>query len=149
MRFSLPKPFPTILLLTLLLLPGRLTAQELQSVQAPAATTEQPPAVPELADLIPLATALSDRLAALEKFIADGEGFSRVEQQLGEISATADEYAGQFVALKDSNDPRAGRLPALKAAIKNASDTLTGVSKSVTAKVRTLGNLRKAWLAEQ
>ena len=149
MRFSLQTLFQTILLLTLFLFPGRLTAQEPQGAQSPAAATEQPPAVPELADLIPLATALSGRLASLEKTVAGGVDLSRLEQQLGELSALVDEYARQFLALKASTDPRAGRLPQLKAEIESASDTLAGVSKSVTAKVRTFGNLRKEWLAEQ
>src|SRR6266850_8238217 len=87
MKCALPNLFRVGLLLALLLSPERLTAQESQSAQSPAAATEQPPAVPELADLIPLVIALSGRLASLEKTIADGEGLSRVEQQLGEISA--------------------------------------------------------------
>jgi potassium-dependent mechanosensitive channel len=149
MRFSLQQLFQVVLLLTLLLAPGRLPAQEPQGAQSPAAATEQPPVVPELADLIPLATALSDRLASLEKAIADGEGLSRVEQQLGEVSTLVDEDARQLLALKASTDPRVGRLPQLKAEIDSAGETLTGVNKSVTAKVRTFGNLRKVWVAEQ
>jgi potassium efflux system protein len=149
MQCSLQNLFRAGLLLVLLLSPGSLTAQEPQGAQSPAAAAEQPSAVPDLADLIPLATALSDHLATLEKFIADGEGLSRVEQQLGELSALVDEDARQFLALKASTDPRVGRLPQLKAEIDSASNTLTEVSKAVTARVRTFGNLRKVWLAEQ
>jgi potassium efflux system protein len=149
MQCSLQNLFRAGLLLALLLSPERLSAQEPQGAQSPASATDQPPAVPELADLIPLATALAGRLASLEKTIADGGDLSRVEQQLGEISALVDEYARQLLALKDSFDPRAGRLPQLKAEIESAGDTLTVVSKSVTAKMRTFGNLRKEWLAEQ
>ena len=108
MQCSLQNLFRAGLLLALLLSPERLTAQEPQGAQSPAAATEQPPAVPELADLIPLATALSGRLASLEKTIADGGDLSRVEQQLGEISALVDEYARQFLALKDSIRPAGG-----------------------------------------
>ena len=86
MRFSLQNLFRAILLLTLSLAPGRLTAQESPGTQPPAAATEQPPAVPELADLIPLATALSGRLASLKKFITGGVDLSRVEQQLGDLT---------------------------------------------------------------
>ena len=149
MRLSLQKLFQTTLLLTLLLFPGKLIAQESQGTQPPAAAVAQPPAVPELADLTPLATALSDRLASLEKAIVDKRNLSGVEQQLGEISAVVGEYDKQFLVLKASSDPRAGQLPQLKAEIKSAGDTLTGVSESVTAKVRSFGTLRKAWLAEQ
>jgi hypothetical protein len=149
MRYSLSNLFRAGLLLAFLFSPERLIAQEPQGTQSPAAVTEQPPAVPELADLIPLTAALSGRLSSLERTIAGGVDLSRIEQQLGEISALVDEEAKQFLALQASFDPRAGRLPQLKAEIESVGDTLTEVSKSVTAKVRTFANLRKVWLAEQ
>jgi prefoldin subunit 5 len=149
MKSSLQSLFHAVLLLALFLAPGRLTAQEPQGAQSPAATPEQPPAVPDLVDLIPLATALTGRLTNLEKTIADKGDRSRVEQQLGEISALVDEYARQLPALQASIGQRAGQLPALKAEIDSAGDTLTGISKSVTEQVRTFGNLRKEWLTEQ
>jgi len=110
MKYSLQYLFRAGLLLALLLAPERLTAQESQGTQPPAAATEQPLAVPELADLIPLATALPSRLANLEKTIAGKGNHSRIEQQFGEISLRLDGYAKQVLALKDSSDPRAGRL---------------------------------------
>jgi hypothetical protein len=141
--FQFQSLFQAIVLLTLVLAPGRLVAQ------SPAAATAQPPLVPELADLIPLATAMSGRLASLERASADGVDLSRIEKQLAEINALVDEYAGQFLALQIATGPRAGRLPQLKAEIKRAGDSLAGVSQFVTAKVRSFGNLRKEWLAEQ
>ena len=143
MQISFQNLFQAIVLLTLLLAPGRLVAQ------SPAAATAPPPTVPELAEFIPLATAVSGRLASLERAMADGVDLSRLEQQLAEISARVDEYAEQFLALQTATGPQAGRLPQLKAEIKRAGDALAGVSKFVKEKVRTLGNLRKAWLAEQ
>jgi hypothetical protein len=143
MKISFQSLFQALVLLTLLLAPGRLVAQ------SPAAATAPPPGVPELAELIPLATAVSGRLASLERAMADGVALSRVEQQLRDISARVDEYAEQFLALQTATDPQAGRLPQLKAAIDRAGDSLAGVSTFVQEKVRLLGNLRKAWLAEQ
>jgi DNA repair exonuclease SbcCD ATPase subunit len=149
MQCSLQNLFRASVFLALLLSPERLTAQEPQGVQSPAAATEQPPAVPDLADLIPLATALSDRLANLQKAIADQGELSRLEQQLGELGARVHEDVQQFLALKTSMGPRAGQLAELKAEIESAGDTLTEVSKAVTVKVRTFGNVRKVWLADQ
>jgi hypothetical protein len=142
MNIAFQSLFQAMLLLTLFLAPGRLAAQSL-------AATAPPPAVPELAELIPLATAVSGRLASLERAMADGVARSRVEQQLRDISARVDQYAEQFLALRTATGPRAGRLPQLKAEIKRAGDALAGVSEFMTEKVRTLGNLRKVWLAEQ
>jgi small-conductance mechanosensitive channel len=149
MKYSLLNLFRASFLLARLLAPETLTAQEPQHAQPPAVITAEPSTVPELADLIPLTTILSGRLASLEKLIAAQGDRSRVEQQLKDISATVDGYIGQFSELKASTDPRAGRLPQLKAEIESADDALTRVSHTVTAKVRTLGNLRKVWLAEQ
>lgn len=143
MNIAFHSLFQAIVLLILLLAPGRLVAQ------SPAAATAPPHTVPELAELIPLAAAVSGRLASFERASADEVDLSRVEKQLAAISARVEEYAGQFLALQTATGPRAGRLPQLKAEIKRAGDALAGVSKFVTEKVRTLGNLRKEWLAEQ
>ena len=61
MNISFQSLFQALVLLTLLLAPGRLVAQ------SPAAAPAPPPRVPELAELIPLATAVSGRLARLER----------------------------------------------------------------------------------
>jgi hypothetical protein len=149
MNSSFQSLFQAMLLLTLVLVPGRLAAQGLQGAPSPAAATAQLPGVPALDEIIPLATAVSGRLASLERTMADGVVLSRVEQQLRDISARVDAYAGQFLALQTATGLREGRLPQLKAEIKSAGDALVGVSKFVMEKVRTLGNLRKEWLAEQ
>ena len=111
-----------LVLLTLVLAPGRLVAQ------SPAAAPAPPPRVPELAEIIPLATAVSDRLASLERAMADGVALARVEQQLQDISARVDAYAEQFLAWQTATGPRGGRLPQLKAEIKSAGDALAEVS---------------------
>jgi hypothetical protein len=149
MNSSFQSLFQAILLFTLVLVPGRLAAQGLPGVQSPAAATAQPPGVPALDEIIPLATAVSGRLASLERAMGDRVALARVEQQLRDISARVDEYAGQFLALQTATGLREGRLPQLKAVIKSTGDALAGVSTFVTDKVRTLGNLRKEWLAEQ
>ena len=143
MNISFQSLFQAVLLLALLLAPGRLVAQ------SPAVATTPLPKIPELAELIPLATAVSGRLASLERASADGVDLSRVEKQLADISVRVDEYAGQLLALQTTTDSRAGRLLQLKTEIKRVDDALAGVSQLVTEKVRTFGNLRKAWLAEQ
>src|SRR5262249_52128911 len=149
MKCSLQHLFRAGLFFALLLSPARLTAQEPQGAQSTAVATAQPVAVPELADIIPQATTLSGRLTSLEKTIAGGVDRSRVEQQLGQVSAVVDEYTRQVLALQASTGPGAGRLSQLRAEIQSAGDTLTEVSRSVTAKLRTFGKLRKEWVAEQ
>src|SRR5262245_22452067 len=98
MRPALQTLSQTVLLLTLVLLPGRLLAQAPQSAPSPTAAPAQPPAAPELADLLPLAGALSERLVSLEKTIAGGVALAWVEQQLADISALVEADAGQLRA---------------------------------------------------
>jgi small-conductance mechanosensitive channel len=143
MHGSFQNLFQAMVLLTLVLAPGRLVAQ------SPAAAPAPPPRVPELAEIIPLATAVSGRLASLERASADGAELSRVEKQLAAISTRVDQYARQFLALQTATDSRAGRLLQLKTEMKRAGDSLAEISTFVTDKVRTLGNLRNEWLAEQ
>ncbi|MBI3796905.1 MAG: hypothetical protein HY268_08050 [Deltaproteobacteria bacterium] len=150
MRCSLQTLCRVGLLLALLLSPEKLAAQDPQGAQFSAAATAQPPAVPELADLVPRVTALSNRLASLEAMIADGVDLGRVKKQLEEISAIIDEHdASQFRALQTSTHEWAGRLPQLRADIKSVDGALAEVSTSVTVQVRILGQLRKEWLAER
>jgi hypothetical protein len=98
------------LLLALLLSTRELTAQEPKDGQPTAATTEQLPAAPDLADLIPLATSLSGRLASLKDAIAHGVDLPQMEKQLAEINHLVDEYTLQLPALKASIGQQAGRF---------------------------------------
>jgi potassium-dependent mechanosensitive channel len=129
--------------LLLWLSPGAVTA----AAPAPSAATGQLPAAPELADLIPRATALAARRASLERTIAADADLSRLEQQLREIGARTDDRARELSTLKASADQPVNRLPHLRTAIESIGDTLTEVGAAVTARVRTLGNLRTDWLA--
>src|SRR4030095_13495350 len=107
MNSSFQSLFQAMLLLTLVLVPGRLAAQGLQGAPSPAAATAQPPRGPALDEIIPPATAVSDRVASLERAMADGVALSRVEQQLQDISARVDAYAARFLALQTATGPRA------------------------------------------
>ena len=147
MRTSLRGLLRAGALLALLLSSRGLAEQGLQGSPPPAAS-EPVAAVPELADLIPLATDLSARLANLEKATGDQADLSRMQRQLQELSTRVDEDTEQLLQLKTS-DQRAGRLPVLKMEIESASEALTEVGNAVTAKVRTFGNQRKEWIAEQ
>ena len=87
MRTSLRGLLRAGALLALLLSSRGLAEQGVQGSPPPAAS-EQVAAVPELADLIPLATALSGRLASLEKAMAD-KGSSLGLSNSSRKSATA------------------------------------------------------------
>jgi potassium efflux system protein len=149
MRCSLAKLSRTALLLVLSLLPGRVSAQAPPAEPSPTAATGQRRPLPELADLVPLATAVAERLAALRTAIHDTEDLSRVRRELARIEVSTDEDARQLLAMKASSDHRTGRPGGLQRELAAASDALRGIGRAVTAEVRTFGRLRSQWLAEQ
>lgn len=149
MNCSLPSLFRIGLLFALVLSTRELTAQESKDVQPTAVTTEQLLAVPDLADLIPLATSLSGRLTSLNHAIARRVDHSQIEKQLVEISSLVDEYTPQLPALKASIGQQAGRLLALTAKINSTGGRLAEINKALTKEVRVFGTLRKEWLTEQ
>jgi small-conductance mechanosensitive channel len=141
--------YPAAVALSLFFLSPPLLAEDSQAGQSPTASTEPPPGAPELADLIPLSTALSDRLATLKRAVADQGDLSGLDSQLKDIATRVDQEAQELETLKESTDSRAGRLPQLAARIGRSVESLDAIAKTVTAQVRTFGNQQKEWLAEQ
>ncbi|MEE9530822.1 MAG: hypothetical protein V3W52_07515, partial [Syntrophobacteria bacterium] len=118
MRLLSLKIFWVVLLLTLFLMPkGILAHEESQDTQPSGVKQEKPLAVPDLADLIPLATELSSSLAVLKKKLAVGLDVSAVEKSFSEIVANLEDHSSELQRLKVSEDYRYGELIELKTAI--------------------------------
>ncbi len=128
---------------------GQLAAQEPKASQPSVAEKEKPPATPDLADLIPLATELSGRLAVLENKIAAGLDISELEKSFSKIAANLDDHSGQLESLKTSEDYRYPQLVQLKSAVEAEAASLVKTSKWLTEEIRRLGVARQKWLVEQ
>ena len=96
-----------LLLIPLLVSPdGSMATQEPNGSQPAAAEKEEPLALPELVDLLPLATELSGRLAVLEEEIRVGPDLTAVEKDLSRIVANLENHSAQLEGLKASGDYR-------------------------------------------
>jgi potassium efflux system protein len=134
----------------LLLLPYGVVAQtQSQDTQPPAAEEEASSEAPDLADLIPLATELSGRLAVLEKNMVVASDVSPDQEALSEIVTNLDGHSARLKEMRASGDYRYGQLLELKAAIQSEGDSLKRMSQPLTEAIRGLGAARKEWLEER
>ena len=88
------------------------TAQRTSPTQEETSQEEE---VPGIADLIPLATELSNRLVTLENTIEDTLDLAPVEQRLTEIESTLAQYTREFKGKSASQEYGADQLNELKA----------------------------------
>jgi hypothetical protein len=153
MRFHALRVFTAflfLLLTPLFVLPVGLKAAEEPNGSPPAAAEKEEPLVlPELVDLIPLATELSGRLAALEEEITAGVDLSAVEKEISGIEANLEDHSVQLQRFKASGDYRYGHLVHLGVALERETASLEEASRPVTEEIRQLGSWRKEWLAEK
>jgi hypothetical protein len=133
----------TALLLTLLPLPQDVLVAQAPKNKSPAVEERDArPLRPELADLIPMATALASRLAILRITVGDQPDLTKIDARVTEIGAALDASARQLQRLRASTGYKYNELIALKTAIHNDADTLVEVTESLTKAIRKLGALR-------
>ncbi|MFV9645579.1 MAG: mechanosensitive ion channel domain-containing protein [Desulfobacterales bacterium] len=146
----LKKILGIVLPMAVLLISSHGLAHELpQSDQTSDAVREIPAPAPDLADIVPLATELSGRLAALENRIKGGLDISSVEKKYDGIEANLKGPAGQLQRLKDSKDYKYNKLVELREAIKRENKLFEEISKPLSDAIRQLGAWRKEWLGDQ
>ncbi len=104
---------------------------------------------PDLADLVPLATELSTRLAVLEKRMLDGLDVAAVEKSYPEIIAKIEKYSVQLQKVTASGKYRYEQLIELKVAIQYESASLLKATKSFDKEIRKVGASRENWLYEK
>ena len=118
---------------------------------SPASSSEEPsPAeVPDLADIIPLATELSGPLATLERDVADLPDVSAIEARFADIDEKLTVPANQFESLKESEDYSFNKLLDLSEEIKQEIRSFEEVSKPLSRAIDKIGTWREEWLKEK
>jgi small-conductance mechanosensitive channel len=150
MRLPEKKIVAVVLSMAVLLISSRALADQPPQGEPPGdAKRELSTKAPDLADIIPLATQLSGRLAALENAIEGGLEDSAVEEQYAEIEANLRSHAGQLQLLKDSKDASYNEFVKLKEAIELENKLYEKISKPLSEEITRLGAWRSEWLAER
>jgi len=150
MRLPEKKIVAVVLSMAVLLISSRALADQQPKGEQPAdAKRELSTAVPDLADIIPLATKLSGRLTALENAVEAGLEDAAVEGQYAETEANLRSLAGQLQLLKDSKDASYNKFVKLKTAIEQENKSLEKISQPLSDEITRLGAWRSEWLAER
>ena len=150
MRLPEKKILGVVLTMAVLLISSHVLADQQPQGQPPGdAKREVYAKAPDLADIIPLATKLSGRLAALENAIEGGLEDSAVEGQYAEIETNLRSLAGRFQLLKVSKDASYNKFVELKEAIELENKSFEKISKPLGQEISRLGAWRSEWLAER
>ena len=150
MRLGAKKIFGIVLpMLVLLIASHGLAHEPSQGDQNSVAESNVSAPAPDLADVIPLATELSGRLAILKNQVTGLPDVSSFERKYTEIDANMKSPAGQLKQLKDSKVYNYNKLVDLREAIEKENKLFEKISKPIHQAVRKLGAWRKEWLAEK
>jgi len=149
-RNSLKRILGAALAMAVLIISSHAFAHEpSQSNQPSGGEREIPAAAPDLADIVPLSTELSGRLAALEKDATDLLDVSTLEKKYAEIEMNLKDPADQLQTLKDSKEYKYSKLVELREAIKRENKSFEEVNKPLSQVIRQLGVWRKEWVAQK
>ena len=106
-------------------------------------------AIPNLADIIPLAAELSGRLAALENSMKGGADIAAIQKEHDWIEANLKAPSDQLKRLRDSKDYRFNRLVALRQVVQREYKSFEESSQPIRHAIRKFGARRKEWLGEE
>ena len=150
MRFFAKKILGIVLVIAVLLISSHGLAREPSKAdQISGVKQETLVAPPDLADIVPSATELSGRLAALENRTKGGLDISALEKKYDGIEANLKNHADQLQQLKNSKGYKYDKLVRLREAINQESKMFEKISKPISQEIRQLGAWRKEWLAEK
>ena len=105
--------------------------------------------IPDLAEIIPSATKLASRLAALENKITVVLNIPEIENEFAVIEANLKEPADQLRRLKDSKQTRLNKFILLGEAFEAERKSFGETSNTLGNAIRKLSGWRKEWLAEK
>jgi len=138
-----------IISITVLILAGAPAAQESKALESDNDKVSDSPASPNIADLIPLASELSGRLAILEKKMAVDLQVFAVEEKLSKIAANLEDHAGKFQRFKALTNYRYRPLLELMGALNSEGKSLAAVSEPLIHAIRQLDAARTSWSDER
>jgi hypothetical protein len=142
--------FWAVLVAAFLLVPNGVVAESQPQAPQPSDLEEEPPPeAPDMADLIPLATELSGRLAVLEESMVLASDVGPDQEALAEIAGNLDGHSARLKELEASGDYRYTQLLELEAAIPGEGDAVEKMLRPLAGGIRELGAARKEWMEER
>ena len=122
-----------LLLVILLLLPlsGTTYAQNDKSAQ-PSVEEKKPPAVSSVAEIVPMATELAERSAALESDLTKVFNFAGAEENLDKITTRTQQLTEELQKIKTAGNYGYDQLAELRGEINRQDDSLEKIIDSLT-----------------
>ncbi|MFC1825264.1 mechanosensitive ion channel family protein [Thermodesulfobacteriota bacterium] len=150
MRLTKKMIIGSVVLAALLLISSQAPAEDQPQVDQTAGLKgELPSPAPDLAEIIPLATKLTGRLAALENRVAGLLDMDAVGRKYSEIEENLKGPADQLKGLKNSKIYNYNKLVELREIIEQENEMFEKNSEPLSRSIRQLGAWRKEWLAEK
>ena len=152
MKNLLNKTFLVVFLLLFLLIPGQLLANQPPQEGPSSAPSSRKLATPKLADIIPMATALSVRFVSLENDLKGALDIASIENRYALVVVGLDDLSSQLQQLEQQEISPAQKvinLTALKKTIQNKKRLLKELSRPLKGEIRRLDSWRLDWLAEK
>jgi len=147
------KQVRVVLLLAILLLfpwtlSGTTYGQNDKSAQPSGEAKKEEPAPPNVAELVPLATQLAERSAALESELTNLFNFSEAEGNLDKIAKRTQKLSEELLALKTAGNYGYDQLAELKGEIKRNDDSLEEIIQSLTVAINKTDLWKEEWSKE-
>jgi small-conductance mechanosensitive channel len=105
--------------------------------------------IPDMADIIPLATDLLGKLESLEKDATRLLDLSVIDKKQNSVKSNLNEYASQLQHLKDSKEYKFNELLELRQQIDQELYDLDLISESLHTAISQVGLWQKGWLTEK
>ena len=127
---------------------GLAMAQPKENPQ-PAVEREISATVPDLADIVPLATKVSGRLKDLERRLKSGLDLSAIDKQYGGIEERLVALIQKLDRLNQSQEYTYNQLVRLKNKIDDENELYQLISSPIRQEIQRLEGWRKSWQAER
>ena len=142
LRFVLP--------IAIILLSSHVLAEEPpKGDQTREAKQNESEPVPNLADLIPIATKLSGELASLENRVSSILDTSEFEEKYARIEENLKDPAARLQQTKDSKDVKLDKLIEIGYAVERENELLDEIIRPIGKTIRQFGDWRNDWHAEK
>jgi small-conductance mechanosensitive channel len=132
-----------------MVMPVAASAQAPKAAQPSSEEKKEKSSAVSLAELVPLATQLEERSAALENKLGSVFDVSKADEVLPKIATRTEKLSEQFARIKNAGRSGYDQIAALEAAIDIEADSLQKTTQSLTEAVNQTNLWKEEWLNEK